>query len=627
MSLLLISTAAAAASVAAAEPVITVTAARVPETASPAQSLTVFDAGRIESLNLPQISDLIRLMPGVSVGVSGPIGSLTDVRIRGAEANHTLTFVDGIEVNDPAAGNATHFETLTADNVSSLELLRGAQSALWGAEALGGVIAITTPDPTVGIHATARGEYGSHDTRRAAAGVSDGGDKGGVTFNAAWLKSDGIDLLGQGGERDGFESLTLNAKAIARPAPDGELGLSARYNRADSEFDGYNAFFLHDQTLDASRIETRAIHGWATYGTAANAPWTLTLNGTLIDSENRNRNGDTPLNATNAQRLRIGAQATHRFAVGESDHRLTLAVEDTFERFIASDDQYFGATDQRRTRENLAFVAEWRARVGEALDIGAAIRHDDSNRFKSATTLKADAALKLGAGFTVHGGYGEGFAQPTVYDLYGFFPGNFVGNPDLEPERGWNAEAGIGWTNGAIALDVTGFTGRLKDEIIDTFDAVTFISSTANATGQSRRKGLEATLEANPVDWLRLSASYSYLDAGERKVAATALVREVRRPRHSASISADANLGRFSAGVGLSYVGARGDTNFDVFPAARVRLDPYFLASLNLAYKLTDVIELYVRGANLANERYQDSFGYATERRTVYGGVRVRFGD
>src|SRR3546814_10212424 len=126
MSPLLISPAAIA-YVAGIEPVITVTAGRVEEVSSLADPLSVFDAKRIESLNLPQVSDLIRLMPGVSVSVAGPIGSQTQIRIRGAEANHTLTFVDGIETNDPAAGNEARLETLGADNVAQVELLRGAQ--------------------------------------------------------------------------------------------------------------------------------------------------------------------------------------------------------------------------------------------------------------------------------------------------------------------------------------------------------------------------------------------------------------------------------------------------------------------------------------------------------------------
>lgn len=614
MSVILFSAAAAAAAASAGmEPVITVTAGREQELSSAADALTVLDDRRIKALNLPQVSDLLRLMPGVSVNVQGPQGSLTQIRIRGAEANHTLTFVDGIEINDPASGNETRFETLSADNAARVELLRGAQSALWGAEALGGVIAVTTPLPTQGIRAEARGEYGSHDSRRGSALLSAGNDKGGVSLDGAWLKTDGIDTLGRGGERDGHENLSLGAKAVVRPAPDGELGLVGRYIRSDTEFDGYNAFFLRDQTDEASRIDTKAIRGWATYGTGANAPWTFTVHGTLVDSANRNRDGATPLNRTDGQRVRIGGQATHRFALGDSNHRVTVAVENEFERFKASG-------MQRRTRETVALVAEWRGQFADSIDLGAAIRHDDSNRYGSATTLKADAAWKLGKGITIHGGYGEGFAQPTFFDLYGTSFGGFISNPDLTPELGWNVEAGIGWANDTVGVDVTAFTARLTDEIIGFLSPI-------NASGKSRRKGVETTLQARPVEWLRVSASYTYIDSSEQTVAGTPLVREIRRPKHSAALSADAAFDRFSAGLGLSYVGARGDTDFDVSPAADVRLDPYFLASLNLAYKLTDVVEIYVRGANLADERYQDAVGYATEGRTVFGGVRVRFGD
>src|SRR3546814_11291576 len=111
-----------------------------------------------------------------------------------------------------------------------------------------------------------------------------------------------------------------------------------------------------------------------------------------------------------------------------------------------------------------------------------------------------------------------------------------------------------------------------SDLIVDTFDMSTFMSSTANADGKSRRKGIEASVEATPANWLRVSASYTYLDAGERKIAGAALVRETRRARHSASLSADASLDRLSMGLGLSYVGARNDVNFDVYPAAVVQI-------------------------------------------------------
>ncbi|MDQ3078762.1 MAG: TonB-dependent receptor plug domain-containing protein, partial [Pseudomonadota bacterium] len=131
--------------------VIVVTASRTPEAAAetPA-SVTLLDAKRIESVGAPLVTDLLRLSPSVAVSVSGPAGSLTDVRIRGAEANHTLLFVEGIRVNDPAAGNAPRFELLNADLASRIEIVRGPQSALWGSEAIGGVIAVDGAAPGAG---------------------------------------------------------------------------------------------------------------------------------------------------------------------------------------------------------------------------------------------------------------------------------------------------------------------------------------------------------------------------------------------------------------------------------------------------------------------------------------------
>src|SRR3546814_12446080 len=127
-------------------------------------------------------------------------------------------------MKDSAAGNENRFETLSAEKAARVELWRGAQSALWGAEALGGVIAVTTPLPTQGIRAEARGEYGSHDSRRATALLSAGNDKGGVSLDGAWLKNHGIDTLGQGGERAGHANQSLVAKAGVSPRPAGALG-------------------------------------------------------------------------------------------------------------------------------------------------------------------------------------------------------------------------------------------------------------------------------------------------------------------------------------------------------------------------------------------------------------------
>ncbi len=137
---------------------IVITASRVPESRSPnAASVTIIDSNEIERLDEPLVANLLRLTPSAAVTSIGPAGSLTEVRIRGSEANHTLLFVDGIKINDPASGDAPRFELLNADLASRIEVVRGPQSALWGSDAIGGVIAVNGLDDAPGYAASGEG--------------------------------------------------------------------------------------------------------------------------------------------------------------------------------------------------------------------------------------------------------------------------------------------------------------------------------------------------------------------------------------------------------------------------------------------------------------------------------------
>jgi len=621
VSFLILSLLSAAAPLAAPEETIIVTASRVPVDADEAPvSATVIGGETLDTLALPLAVDVLRLTPGVSVAQSGPRGSQTQLRIRGAEANHTLLFVDGIRFNDPAAGNEARFELLAADALSRLEVVRGPQSALWGSEALGGVVAVTGADPLRDRGISALGEYGGLDSARLSGQFAGRSGAIGLSGSAGWIRSDGIDSLGGGGERDGFENRHASLKAVAAVRDGVEVGAVGHWLEGESEYDGYDPVtFLRADTLDATRNRLGAVRGWADAKLGA---WDLGAEASYLSSTNRNRLGAAPLNRTAGERLTLGAQASRVFG----GHRLTAAVERQTEDFRARDQVYFGGTDQDRERSLTAFVGEWRAEWSDVFTTDIAVRHDSFSAFADATTLRASVLVRPAEGWRLHATYGEGIAQPTFYDLYGFFPGSFAGNPALKPESSRGFEAGVRWESGPWSAGATAFSNRLKDEIVDLFDPATFTSSTANAAGRSRRRGGELDATWRPSEAVLVSANYTFLDGEERQVAGAALVREVRRPRHSANLLATGTHGRFSWGASGAWVGKRADVDFDQLPAKRVILDEYLLASLRVGFEVVKGVEAFARAENAFDAHYQDAVRYATAGRSVHAGLRLRFG-
>ncbi len=610
-----------------AEGDIVVTASLSPVAAADAPaSITMFDEALVEALGPTLAADLVRLAPGVSVATTGAQGTETVVRIRGAESNHTLVFIDGIAFNDIAAANVARFDTLTMGGLGRLELIRGPQSALWGSEALGGVVAMSSPDPLGRFRAEAGAEYGSRNSMRASAKVASGGENAGISASATWVRTDGIDIVGGGaGDRDSFENVTLGLLGLVRFG-EFELGGAGRYIHHDVDFDGTDPLtFARADTLDASTAETLAVRGWLGYGVAADAPWSARVEIQHLDSENRNRIGTLRTTDSNGRRTRFGAHVAHRFALGATRHELTTVVEREEEHFSTRDLQFGGPGNRDLSRARTAYVGEWRAHWSEGLVTDIALRRDDFNRFADATTFRANAVLDVGAGLSLLAGYGEGIAQPSFIDLFGFPGFPFVGNPNLRPERSRGFEGGVRWRGSGLTLEAVAFSNDLRDEIVEDFSV--FPSTVINAAGDSRRRGLELSAGWRPTAETMVGANYTYLDSREQAVAGTPVAREIRRPRHAANAFASWRHGPLTLAGTMAYVGRRLDRDFDRFPSPIVPLDAYVLGSLRVAYRVRTRVELFARAENLFDERYQDVFGYAAPGGSVHAGLRVVLGD
>jgi len=614
---------ASAASAAEPRSDIVVTASRVPqEQTETAASTTVIDAKQIERLGDPLLYSLLRLTPSAAVESGGPAGTFSEVRIRGAEANHTLLFIDGIRANDPASNDTPRFELLNSDLASRLEVVRGPQSALWGSEAIGGVIAVNGIAPDRGGY-SASAEAGSFGFARAALSGAAVSSDANIEAAAGFQRATCIDSFNGEGDKDGFRNLSGRLRGGWTFARGFELGAAAFSLNGRSEFDGFNSAppFQHTDTLDNTKNRLSAGRLWVSGGNPEDG-LSGTVSTSLLGSSNKNLLDQNEINRTRGERWTAAGQLQYRFSTGQLKHTGIVALDHDREEFHAQDTGFFGATNQDRKRSHEAVTAEWRTELAPIV-ADVALRHDVFSAFKDTTTLRASGLAALGGGFAAAASYSEGIAQPTFFDLFGSFPRNFVGNPLLKSETSKGFEVSLRYRSEGLFAALTGYKQKLRDEIVGTFDPLTFISSTVNRETPSRRSGVEAELGWQIGERLRLSANYAFLDAAEPGSAPSVKIREVRRPKHSGSVAIDGASGRLTYGASLAYVGSRSDTNFDVNPSQGVRLDAYWLAGARIAYELRSNIQLFARGSNLFDANYQDVFGYRTEGRAIYAGIRL----
>ena len=173
---------------------IVVTATRLGQTATETgSSLSIITADQIEELGLIYVLDAVAQAPGVTINQNGAFGGNASVRIRGAASEQTVVLIDGIPVNDPTSpGGGFNFARLDTENIERIEVLKGPQSTLWGTDAIGGVVSITTKSPGEGLGGEAFAEYGSFNTLRGGASVSNASDVGDFRLAAVTVASDGI---------------------------------------------------------------------------------------------------------------------------------------------------------------------------------------------------------------------------------------------------------------------------------------------------------------------------------------------------------------------------------------------------------------------------------------------------
>lgn len=583
-------------------------------------SVTVLATEQLEDRQTRDIADILRDVPGVAVaGVAGQ----TQIRLRGAEANHVLVLVDGIEVSDPFAGEFD-IGTLQAEPGALVEVLRGPQSALYGSDAIGGVVAYQSASGYDLRGFAARIEGGTQGTVNGAARYGASGNGWDAALSAVIVSTDGQPNA-RGGSRDiGRDSYTLAAKGSVAVTDSLTLRAAARFIRTDgrfndSDFDPSSPTFGFTIDSPGTRFTNEAVY--ALVGAkleTLDGRWTHDVSAQIADIA---RDSFGPFGRTfGSEGDRV--KASYVGALGLGDHALTLAADYEQEGFRNTTPGGF-AFNGRREIEQVGLIGEYRY-AGERLDLSGAIRRDFNDAFRDATTYRLGAGYRLTDTTRLRAAAGSGIKNPGFFELYGFVDGRFIGNAALRPEKSESWEVGIDQQLGASAsLAVTWFDSELEGEIFTTFPPPDFVATPANRTSTSQQRGVEVALAARLAEGWSLDAAYSYLDAEENRR------EEVRRPRHIASgaLTWEAPDNAASATLVVRYNGRALDDAFTdpSFVPVRVALDDYTLVNFNARVKLTEAISAFARVENILGEEYEQVFSFVSPGRSAVLGVEARF--
>ena len=584
---------------------------------------SVVTGEELEQRQIRHAADALRSVPGVAVSTSGGPGSFTQLRIRGAEANHAVVLIDGVEANSLDAGDFD-FSTLLTPDIERIEVIRGPQSGVYGANALAGVVNIVTKRPNKPFSATATAEAGSLNSHFLTANASGGSDTGYLSITAAAAETDGFNIARFGNEDDGSKQKAFFARGGIAPSEVFRMDFMLRFQKNEADVDQDLDFngLLDDTPGDINTREQRLARVSAELDTFEKR-WSHKVFLNYFEDDFFSSSDIQQSDSANlGERRHFGYQSTVSFSTPDvlaAEHRLIGLVEQKKETFSSEFISPFFTSAGNAEREQTGFVAEYQGTFARDLSLTGNIRRDLNETFEDATTWRIAGAYALPAyAAKLHASYGKGITNPTFFEQFGIAL-NFEGNPNLTPEesKGWDVGVEKSWLGGRVVTDVTYFNANLLNEIVGSGTTV------VNQEGESERQGIELQLSAKPTDGLTVSASYTYTDSEDPDG-----LEEIRRPKHAASLNAGYRFagGKALVEAGVIYNGEMQDSIFAGFgPFPRTALDDYVLVNLAASYKLTERVTLFGRVQNLLDADYEEVFGYSSAPVTAFGGIKISF--
>ena len=564
--------------------------------------ITVITRDQIERSGKTYIFDLLRSTPGVHIAQSGPAGRGVTVNLRGTNANHTLVLIDGVQVNGPTTGQSA-IEHITTQSVERVEVLRGAHSVLYGADAIGGVINIVMrQEDRHGLHGDANFEYGTFQTFR------EGGELSAAYDRIQSLGSFGrIDSKGPG-DNDGYQNTTVRNRSKVHFSENSNLETFFYYFNAQSGID--DGAFRQDpnRTLKSreqvvnSRYNIALRDWWQQYFQYS------FFHDLQVDFDPRNSGGADP----EAVPFRLD---TDRHTL---EYQSTLFVRDwdvivlgyEFEHIASNIKRSVGFDELMRTH---AVFFQNEATFWDSLKLVGGVRLDHNNFYGVEVNPQFSGSWWLEKTQTrVKGNMGRAFKAPTFNELS--FP-NF-GNQNVRPETSWSWDAGIEqyyWDKRG-RLSAAYFRNSVKD-------LIQFVSGstgvfTAENVARARLQGVEVEHEIQLHEHISLSTAYTYTSTEDRETGK----RLTRRPWHQGKIGLTADYRKFKFYADWSLVGGQDDTQGSV----RVRNKGYTRLDFTLTYSLTEYLELYGRVENATYDHFNEVLGFDQPPPRFFGGVRLK---
>jgi vitamin B12 transporter len=572
---------------------VVVTATRTPQRASRLTSdVTVISREAIEQAGQSSLVQVLQSQPGLQVTSNGGLGSAASVFLRGTNSDHVLVLLDGLRMGSATLGT-TAFQNIPPGQIERIEILRGPASALYGADAIGGVIQIFTRAPEGAPRPRGSAGYGSYRTGEYSAGYGGTVEDTSFNVNAGHLASRSFSATRPAStsfnpDRDPYRNTSLSARLAHRLSVNHELGATFFGSEGRTHFDAFPAAFDHflDQTLAA----------WGLYSRNRFTPaWTSTLRiGRGLDDTTA-VSGATPSVFKTEQ-----GQATWQNDVRTPLGELLLAAEYLNQK-VTSTTNY---PVKERTIRSLA--AGYTGHYG-AHTLQANLREDDNSQFGDRTTGSLGYGYAIAPGWRLSAGYGTAFKAPSFNQLY--FPG--FGNPNLRPESARNGEAALRYDGRAHSAGLVAYRNRVRDLIVNVSVPGTGLVRPANVN-RAEIKGVTLTYGYSADGW-SVRANADFLDPRDE---ASGRLLPRRAKRHGA-LALARESGPWSAGVELFASGYRYDDT-----ANTRRLGGYALANLFAAYRLTPSWSLLARVNNVFDKEYELVRTFATPRRNAFVALR-----